>query len=202
MTDALEDRYYPAPVTYTEYCTIEERVEVINGAVYAMSAPLIWHQRASIRISSQLENALKGKPCEPFAAPVDVRLFYREDDRDTTIVQPDILIVCDESKVADGFIKGAPDFVLEILSESTKTRDMVQKYNLYAQAGVKEYWILDPDSMILIKAVLNSDGYYITQNLLALGTIALETVNLSVDFDAVFPEREKPKLDSYEGRKF
>jgi Uma2 family endonuclease len=195
MTGALEDRYYTAPVTYAEYCDIEERVEVINGEVYAMSAPLIWHQRAAGRIFIQLGNALTGKPCEPFVAPVDVRLFYKEDDSDTTIVQPDILIVCDKSKIADGFIKGAPDFVLEILSESTKTRDMVQKYNLYAHAGVKEYWILDPDSMILLKAVLNSDGYYVTQNLLAVGNVALETVSLSVDFDAVFPEREKPKLD-------
>jgi Uma2 family endonuclease len=199
MADALRKSYFETdrknPVTYSDYLQIDDRVEVINGTVYAISAPAIWHQRSLGRVFVQFERQLKGKPCEPFVAPVDVRLFYEEDNSDTTIVQPDILIVCDKSKIMDGSIKGAPDFILEILSESTKTRDMVYKYNLYARSGVKEYWILDPDSMILIKAVLGEDGYYVTQNMLAVDSVSLDTMGIVIDFNEVFAERERPILE-------
>jgi Uma2 family endonuclease len=199
MAVALKKTYFETErkksVTYSDYLQIDDRVEVLNGTIYAMSAPAIWHQRASIRLASQFEAILKGKTCEPFAAPVDVRLFYEENNSDTTIVQPDILIVCDKSKIADGFIKGAPDFILEILSESTKTKDMVYKYNLYARAGVKEYWILDPDSMILIKAVLGEDGYYVTKNMLAVDSVSIDNMGIAIDFNEVFAERERPNLE-------
>jgi Uma2 family endonuclease len=186
---------YDRNITYSKYLAIKERVEVINGAVYAMSSPKMWHQRVSKRIMAQLETRLRAKSCEAFNAPFDIRLFYREDGADTTVVQPDIFIVCDPAKLTNDFVKGSPDFILEILSDSTRAKDMVEKLNLYARAGVHEYWILDPESMVLITCILGKDGYYDQQNVFAQGTIGLTTLPLAIDFDDVFDGQEKPDIN-------
>jgi Uma2 family endonuclease len=174
------------PLTYTEYAAIEERVELISGEVYAMSSPSADHQDAVLDIGSQLKSQLKGKPCKPFIAPLDVRLFYREDDLDTTVVQPDVMIVCDPGKIAQGFIKGAPDFILEILSASTGRMDMLYKANIYARAGVREYWILSIEERALHKGTLSDDAFTFTI-VEAAGTVALNTLSLSINFDEIFP---------------
>jgi Uma2 family endonuclease len=175
------------PVNYTQYAVIEERVQVIDGAVYEMSSPTVNHQSAAGICYSQLQVQLKGKPCRPFIAPLDVRLFYKADDSDTTVVQPDVMIVCDKNKIDRGFIKGAPDFILEVLSDSTRRMDLLYKANVYAKAGVKEYWILDVEAKALSKGTLSADGkFYNFEIVEALGTIALNTQNLSINFDEVF----------------
>ena len=135
-----EQRY-----TYADYVTWpgDERWELIDGVPYAMSpAPTIGHQRIAGEIHRQLANFLKGKPCEAFIAPVDVRL--NADNDDDIVVQPDVLVVCDKNKLDGKCCNGAPDFVVEILSPSTADHDRVNKFQVYVAAGVREYWIVDP----------------------------------------------------------
>jgi Uma2 family endonuclease len=184
--------------SYEEYLAIEDRCEVIEGLVYMMSAPLLTHQLIAGGVYTQLANQLEDKPCTPFISPVDVRLFPDENPRKPTVVEPDVIIVCDPDKIDNegGFIRGAPDFVLEVLSPSTRSKDMVKKFSLYAKAGVKEYWIIDPEykntdleGRMLIQAVLQKNNgrlEYITENVIAQGIIALKTFNLSIDFDRAF----------------
>lgn len=106
---------------------------------------------------NQLYNFLKGKPCEAYAAPFTVRLG--EDDDNGSTVEPDIVVVCDRSKLDDKGCKGAPDLVVEIISPSTARIDRLIKFNKYKQAGVKEYWIVDPDTMIAQVYVLKNGQY-------------------------------------------
>jgi len=136
--------------TYANYREWElaegERFEVIYGEAFAMAAPDERHQLILMDLSSQFHFFLRGKPCKVFPAPYDVRLFYAEDDNDNTIVQPDITIVCDEKKRSSEGCRGAPDLVVEILSPSNTAIEMERKFKLYKLAGVKEYWIVDPQN--------------------------------------------------------
>ncbi len=135
----LED-YYALPD--------ERRVELIDGVIYDMSAPTSIHQLISMEISNMLRNEIKkrGGSCLTFAAPVDVQL----DCDDKTMVQPDVLVVCDRNKVIRRCIYGAPDFIIEILSPSTRRKDMQLKAYKYANAGVREYWMIDPDGKKIV----------------------------------------------------
>ncbi len=125
----------------------DERCELIDGVIYDLTSPIIDHQDIAGEVYYQLRNFLdqkKGK-CKVFISPLDVKL----DDK--TIVQPDVMIICDRSKGSTGRIVGAPDFVMEVVSPSTKSRDYVLKLNKYLQRGVREYWIVDQkDSMISV----------------------------------------------------
>ena len=153
-----EQRY-----TYADYYSWDDggRWELINGVVYAMSpAPTSGHQAVSSNLHGQLYNFLKGKPSKVFSAPFDVRL-NGFGDNDEDIVQPDLVVVCDRSKLDDKGCNGAPDMVIEILSPSTASKDRVLKFNLYQRAGVREYWIVDPESKTLSAHVL-TDGRYMT----------------------------------------
>lgn len=117
----------------------DKRWELIAGEAFAMApAPSIAHQSVTLRLAARLEQALKGKSCRPFVAPVDVRLS------DTDVVQPDVLVVCDSHKITTHYIDGAPDLVIEVLSPATATRDLREKKALYAQYGVREYLVVDP----------------------------------------------------------
>jgi len=148
--------------TYDDYCewADDKRWELIDGVPYAMSAPSLAHQEISGNLFNQLYNFLKGKQCKVFAAPVDVRLNV--DFGDDTVVQPDILVVCDKSKLDDGkSVLGAPDLVIEISSPSTSLRDRVLKLNRYLQAGVREYWIVDPEDQSVSVHLLKNNEYVI-----------------------------------------
>lgn len=131
--------------TLDDYYALPEdiRAELIDGELFVMLAPSLKHQGASIEIEGQIYSYIKNNKgkCHVFHAPVDVQL---DCDRNT-MVQPDIVIVCDERKFVDHHIMGAPDFVLEILSSSTRKKDMTIKLKKYRQAGCREYWIVDPD---------------------------------------------------------
>ena len=140
------DRY-----TYADYVKWDEdfRCELIDGVVYMMASPSEWHQDVVGDIFSQLKASLKGKKCKPMVAPFDVRLFPRKDDSDGNVVQPDVIVVCDEGKLSDGkACVGAPDVVFEVLSDSTKVMDLRVKKELYKGAGVKEYWVVAKDYAI------------------------------------------------------
>lgn len=130
----LED-YYALPD--------ERRVELIDGVIYDMGAPNVLHQiicTAIWRVLMEYIEKKKGS-CLPLVSPVDVRL----DCDDKTMVQPDVLIVCDRDKVTKGCVYGAPDFIVEIISPSTRKKDMYIKLAKYTEAGVREYWLVDPD---------------------------------------------------------
>jgi len=131
-----------------------ERWELIHGIASSMSpAPQSEHQRVSRGLFTQIEKFLEGKPCEPFYAPLDVFLPVLNQERDeetTTVVQPDILVVCDPKKVVKEGIRGAPDFVVEILSDSTAYKDLNEKKDLYETHGVREYWIVKPSDQSVL----------------------------------------------------
>jgi Uma2 family endonuclease len=135
--------------TYADYLAREtdKRYEIINGEAWMMAAPSVAHQTISRELLLQFGNFLKGKPCQVFAAPLDVRLFPKDDDSDDTVVQPDILVVCDKSKIADNrACKGAPDLVVEIRSPSNTEIPLLLKFTKYLKAGVREYWLIDPET--------------------------------------------------------
>jgi Uma2 family endonuclease len=153
-----EGEYY----TYDDYASWPDdvRYELIDGVPYMMSpAPLRVHQEISGEIFVQIHSFLDGKQCEVYNAPFDVRL--NADEEDDTVVQPDILVVCDPDKLDDKGAKGAPDFVAEILSPSTASHDALVKLNLYRRYGVREYWIVDPVSKIVTVHLLKN-GEYVT----------------------------------------
>jgi Uma2 family endonuclease len=142
--------------TYADYMSWpeDERWELIDGVAYMLAAPNVAHQSISFEIGRQLGNFLRGKPCRAFSAPFSVRLA------DDSVVEPDISIVCDQSKLSDGkTCNGAPDMVIEILSPSSTARDKVLKFNKYLHAGVREYWVVYPDSKTVSVYVLK-DGRY------------------------------------------
>ncbi|MCD8074783.1 MAG: Uma2 family endonuclease [Lachnospiraceae bacterium] len=128
----LED-YYALPD--------EQRVELIDGVFYDMAAPYTTHQIASFEICVQLSNYIKSRKgsCRVMAAPTDVQL----DCDNRTMLQPDVLVVCDRDKIRERCVYGAPDFVIEILSDATARKDMTVKLWKYLGAGVREYWIVD-----------------------------------------------------------
>ena len=133
--------------TYTDYLLwqLKERVELLRGRIFKMSpAPAIIHQRISRKLSGEFYNFFKGKPCEFFTAPFDV-VLPSADGKEDNVVQPDLCVVCDPDKLVDGKrCLGAPDLVIEILSKGNSQRDLDDKFHLYEQAGVSEYWIVRP----------------------------------------------------------
>ena len=136
--------------TYADYLTwqFSERVELIKGWIHKMSpAPRRVHQVYSKRLIVNIDNFLENKPCEIYHAPFDVRLVKnkgQENQKINTVVQPDICVICDLEKLDDAGCVGAPDLIIEILSDSTAKKDYNEKFNLYEENEVKEYWIVNP----------------------------------------------------------
>jgi Uma2 family endonuclease len=143
--------------TWTDYQSWpdDERWELIGGVAFAMSpAPTTSHQSVVLRLGSRLEASLVGKPCQPFIAPVDVRLS------DDDVVQPDVLVVCKPETIKPSHIEGAPTVVIEVLSPSTATRDLRDKKALYEKHGVTEYIVVDPLEHYAMRFLLGGDGLY------------------------------------------
>ena len=170
----------------------QDRIELIDGYPVMMAPPTRAHQKISGELFGQLRDYLKGKKCEVYHAPFAVRPFERDgelpDDVDT-LVEPDISVICDPSKLDDTGCKGAPDLVMEILSPSTKRHDRFTKFNLYQRAGVREYWIVDPDDKTVQVFVLE-DGHYTAKDFGAVGDAVRVNVleDCTIDLSQVFPE--------------
>jgi Uma2 family endonuclease len=161
MPLATEKPYY----TYADYLEWDEdaRYEIIDGKAYMITAPSRIHQEISMALSAMLYNYLEGKPCKVYLAPFSVRLFPEADQSDDTVLQPDITVVCDPSKLDDRGCNGAPDFIIEIISPSTVRQDRIVKFNKYREAGVREYWIADPGEKVVTAYTLK-DGQYMAAN--------------------------------------
>ena len=144
------DDYYALPD--------ERRVELIDGFFYDMSAPAVIHQKILGELHllfRECTDAHEGE-CEVYLAPCDVRL----DMDNKTMVQPDLLVICKEYDLGAKRFEGAPDLVLEILSPSTRSKDMLLKLYKYQNAGVKEYWIVDPDHETILVYDFREDNFY------------------------------------------
>ena len=158
--------------TYRDYLGWGDdgRYELINGVAYSMApAPLIEHQELTGRIYGQLVTQLEGHPCRPFIAPVDVRLpkAQQSDDEADTVVQPDVFVVCDRDKIDARGVRGAPDFVVEVLSPTTAARDQIEKKKIYERAGVREYWLVHPTDR-LATIYRGSDAGYAAPEIIEL----------------------------------
>jgi Uma2 family endonuclease len=153
--------------SYADYLqwTFEEQVELIKGKLFKMSpAPTTLHQRTTGYIFYRLYDLLKNKKCQVFDAPFDVRLAPRTnetEDKIFTVVQPDVCVICDLEKLDEKGCVGAPDLIVEVLSPGNSQREMRDKYEVYEENGVKEYWIVQPLEKIVLVYVLNDSGKYI-----------------------------------------
>ena len=171
----------------------DERAELIDGeAVLMAPAPTTAHQLISGELFGQLHSYLKGKKCKVISAPFDVRLFEQDGDSPEdidTVVDPDISIVCDPSKLDEHGCKGAPDLIIEILSRSTRRHDRMTKFNLYQRAGVREYWIVDPDSKDVQAFVLDGGRYFVKGYGTAEDKMKVDVLeDCVIDLSTVFPE--------------
>ena len=163
MSDPIEifERY-----SYADFARFPEDFycELIDGIIYLMGSPSFWHQHLVVELVFQLRTFLEGKKCRVLVSPFDVRLFPESDDSDDTVVIPDIIVVCDSEKLSTGkSCKGAPDFIIEVLSPSTEKRDLITKKSKYAKAEVKECWFISRETVL--KCVL-SNGSFIETTIL------------------------------------
>lgn len=145
-TDSMPSALHPQPETITmeqyEAMPEEKRAEVFDGIIYDMASPSQIHQTLSMELSNILYNYIKNKKgaCQVFSAPFDVKLS----DNPLTIVQPDIMVICDKDKLDEKRCNGAPDFIIEIVSSGNPADDYIRKLYYYKNYGVREYWIVDP----------------------------------------------------------
>ena len=185
--------------TYADYLTWPDdaRYELIDGEAFLMApAPLVEHQEVAGEVYHQLRNQLDGKPCRPYIAPVDVRL-PRNDDADAaidTVVQPDVLVVCDPAKIDRRGVRGAPDWLLEVLSPSTAAHDQIAKRRTYERAGVREYWLVHPSDRTLTVYVLDNGQYgrpeiYELKDATPIGVLP----GVAIAWDALIERLPKPE---------
>ena len=187
------EKYY----TYADVLSWDEdvRAEIIDGDLYMMAEPSTDHQIISGELFGQIWTFLRDKPCQVFAAPFGVRLFEQEGDAPSnvkTVLEPDISVVCDKKKLDKRGCKGAPDFVIEILSPSNERHDRLVKFNLYQRAKVREYWIVDPRSSTVEVMLPDENGKLTISEVYSRKDTAPVTVlpGCMIDLAKVFPESE------------
>jgi len=149
--------------TYADYLTWseEERWEIINGVPYLQAAPTWQHQAVLLDLARQFANYLQDKSCRVFTAPFDLRIpeANEKDEETINVVQPDIIIICDNSRLKKTGYYGVPELIIEVVSPSTGQKDKIEKFNLYEKAGVKEYWIVEPDEKVVMVFTLEEGRY-------------------------------------------
>ncbi len=145
-------------ISYEEYMDLvnssDQRYELIDGEIYLLASPGFNHQVVVNEISVRFYNYFRDKPCRSLTAPLDVRLFgfATKFEEDPNVVQPDVVVICDEDKVSkDNRYEGTPTLIVEVLSPSTKGKDMAAKLNLYMKSGILEYWIVDPANKNIVQ---------------------------------------------------
>lgn len=152
--------------SYADYLMwqFDEMVELIKGKVMLMSpAPNVEHQRFSGRLSYRIQRFLEGKACELFVAPFDVKLYDSKksrllDQEAYNVVQPDLCVICDSSKLTKQGCEGAPDWIIEVVSKGTAKKDMRFKYELYEDSGVREYWLVYPSEQAVYQFAMNPES--------------------------------------------
>ena len=187
---AEEPRY-----TFADALSWEEpaRVELIEGEAFLMAPSLRVHQAILVELAAQLRTYLRGKRCKVYPAPFAVRLFEKTGDAPEdvdTMVEPDITVVCDSEKLDRYGCRGAPEMVIEILSPSTRRHDLSVKYRLYQKAGVREYWIVDPDTKTVQVFRPDEKGWYGAAEVYTAGAAVPVGLweDFSVELSPVFEE--------------
>jgi Uma2 family endonuclease len=177
--------------SYAHYLTWpeEERWEIVDGIAWAMSpAPSRIHQDLVGNLFVQIKQQLKDRPCSVYIAPFDVRLAAADaaDDEIESVVQPDISIFCDRSKLDDRGAHGAPEWIIEILSPATALRDQTTKRDLYARHGVSEYWLVHPGDRTLTCYRHPTEGRYGVPHIVAASGTSQALIGVTIDWDEVF----------------
>ena len=177
--------------TYADYLMwkIKDRLELLKGKIFQMGAPSLTHQTVSMNFSHLLSNYFYKTPCKLFAAPFDVRLAKKgeKDNEVYTVVQPDLCVVCDADKLDERGCWGAPDLIIEILSPGNSKKELKNKYELYQEAGVREYWVIRPDNKEITQFVLEN-GQYRTLPPIVEGDLIHSTIfpDLSLQTEDIF----------------
>ena len=155
--------YQKEPITFDEYLQIrentEELLEYIDGFIYMSPSPSTRHQRISRKLLVQLDRFFEGKPCEVFSAPFDIELKNEKRDG-TKIFIPDLSVICDKKGFTDSRYVGVPSLIIEILSPTNQSHDLITKLNIYMEYGVKEYWIVNPMLLSITVYKLNEENMY------------------------------------------
>ena len=185
---------YGSLLTYADYLTmeLEEMVEIIRGKLFRMSAaPNTGHQEIRWNLNFVIGGYLRNKDCKAYAAPFDVVLPVRNEKAQTatTVVQPDLCVVCDTTKLQEAGCFGPPDLIIEILSKSTTKKDLNDKYDIYQEAGVREYWIVMPLERLVEVFVLN-DGKYQRVHTYYEEEVMTSSIfpDMHIDLKEVFPK--------------
>ncbi|PKM83712.1 MAG: prevent-host-death protein [Firmicutes bacterium HGW-Firmicutes-13] len=170
-------------ISYDEYMTLvnssDQRYELIDGEIYLIASPGFNHQIVVNEIAIHFYNYFKGKPCRSLTAPLDVRLFgyAAQFEENPNIVQPDVFVICDEDKVnEDNKYEGIPTLIVEVMSPSTKSKDMVTKLNLYMKSGVLEYWIVNLESKSVVQYSFSQERDIESLNIFKEGDTVKSTV--------------------------
>jgi Uma2 family endonuclease len=181
----LAGHYY-----YSDYLqwTFEGMVELINGKIFKMvPAPSTKHQRISLNLAIEIGNYLKKEACKLFVAPFDVRLSkFKEDKLIDSVVQPDLCIICDPTKIDEKGCNGAPDMIIEILSPFSEERDRNLKFELYEKNAVKEYWIVQPNHEKISVFDLNNGKFDLRGIYTNKDFVELKTIGLLLDLNEIF----------------
>jgi Uma2 family endonuclease len=196
----IEEPDLAGSYTYADYMTWrwDQMVELIDGKIYKMSpAPSSTHQKISGELFRQTANFLHGKKCQLFSAPFDVRLpvssSKKKDNDIVTVVQPDLCVICDPAKIDERGCLGAPDWIIEILSCYTSAKDLREKFKVYEEAGVKEYWVVHPTEQTVLVYVLDDTGEYtgLLKPYIRTDKIKSFTLpSLTIDLAFVFPDED------------
>lgn len=178
--------------TYADYLTwrFDEYVELFRGKLKRMSpAPKRWHQDVAGNIFSEFKTFLRRKPCKVYISPFDVRLPKPGLDDIYTVVQPDVCIICDKSKLDEAGCNGAPDTIIEVLSKKNVDRDIREKFSLYEESGVPEYWIVSPGEKTVTCYVLNEGKYKLAGEYSEPGFIPVASLpGFGLQWESVFEE--------------
>lgn len=199
MITSLSQLDFSKRYTYSDYVRwkFQERVELFKGLIFPMAAPSPVHQEVSGNLHGFLWSFLRNKSCKLYPAPFDIRLPLPKSkvtaDKIDTVVQPDLCVVCDLTKIDQRSCIGAPDLVVEILSPGNSKREMKDKFELYEEAGVLEYWVIDPVHRTVLSYILQ-DGKFVgiippfTDEDQLTSTIF---DGLAIDLSEVFPKDEE-----------
>jgi len=184
--------------SYADYLSwqLDEAIELIKGKIQLMSpAPNVQHQRVSRRLSSAIDTFLHEKTCELFVAPFDVRLYDRKKsilaNLDIyTVVQPDLCVICDKTRLDVQGCNGAPDWIIEILSKGNSKKEVNIKHKLYQESGVSEYWLIYPYEEVIQQFVLNEQAVYQLLNSYSGDDQAIPHLfpDLAIDLPKLFEE--------------